>query len=169
MPPRLRFNFVGTSNDPGDVGTARVTPIAAAAGVADLVREQPRRVPYLEALAVLAHSNGILLIGSDEVHYTASKIYPALLCGRPWLSLVIHFASSAHAVLAAAGGGRALAFSNDADLEALVPDLAEAMTVLATSSENLGRVRPEAMAPYTARAIAGRFADVFERARASCP
>ena len=59
--------------------------------------------PYLQALKVLTQSNGLLLIGSDEPHYTASKIYPALMSGRPFLSL-FHRASSAHDILSASGG-----------------------------------------------------------------
>jgi hypothetical protein len=130
--------------------------------VADLVRELPRRLPYLEALSVLAHSNALLLIGSDEPHYTASKIYPALMSGRPYLSL-FHSASSAHQILTAAGGGRAIAFAGASELEASAPLLADAMRVLATTPQAFGKFRPEAVEPYLARSIAGRFAAVFDK------
>jgi hypothetical protein len=163
---RLRFNFIGTSNQPDGVGGARIRPLAEAAGVADLVAETPRRVPYLDALGVLAHSQALLLIGSDEPHYTASKIYPALLSGRPWLSL-FHQASSAHAILQSAGGGLAHAFADPAGLEALTPALADALERLATAPETLGAASPDAIAPYTADAVAGRFAEVFDKAARS--
>ena len=160
---RIRCNFIGTSNQPDGVGGERVRPLAAAAGVADLIAETPRRVPYLDALNVLAHSQALLLIGSGEPHYTASKIYPALLSGRPWLSL-FHQASSAHAILQSAGGGLAHGFGDPAGLEALTPALAEALARLATAPESLGAPNPEAIAPYTAHAVAGQFAEVFEKA-----
>jgi len=160
---RLRFNFVGTSNQPNGVGGERVRPLAEAAGVADLTAETPHRVPYLDALNVLAHSQALLLLGSDEPHYTASKIYPALISGRPWLSL-FHQASSAHAILQSAGGGLAHAFADPAGLEALTPALAEALQRLATAPESLGAPNPAAIAPYTADAVAARFAEVFEKA-----
>ena len=158
---RLRFNFVGTSNQPGDANGPRVLPLAAQAGVAELVREFPRRLPYLEALSVLADSDVLLIIGSDEAHYTASKIYPALLSGRPYLSL-FHSASSAHHILAAAGGGRAVAFADASELKASAPLLTEAMRVLATTPRAFGEVGHEAVEPYLASAIAGRFAEVFD-------
>ncbi len=158
---RLRLNFVGTSNQPGG-GDCRVLPLARAAGVEDLVRETPSRVPYLEALSLLANSAALLLIGSDEPHYTASKIYPALMSGRPWLSL-FHSASSAHTILSQAGGGVAVAFSNARELEGSVPSLREALIALAADPQSLGAVRPDTIAPYTARAIAGRFAEIFNR------
>lgn len=161
---RLRLNFVGSSNQPGGRGAYRVAPLAAEAGVGDLVREVPQRVPYLQALSLLANSSGVLMIGSDEPHYTASKIYPAMMSGRPFLSL-FHASSSSHAILSAAGGGRALAFATDEELEALQPALVDALATLARDPASLGRLNPAAYAPYEARAVAGAFAEVFERAR----
>ena len=58
-----------------------------------MVTETPDRLDYLDALAVLTHASGILLLGSSEPHYTASKLYPALLARRPVLA-VFHEKSS---------------------------------------------------------------------------
>jgi glycosyltransferase involved in cell wall biosynthesis len=163
---RIRLNFVGTSNQPRDATIDRVRPIAAAEGVGDAVHEVPRRVPYLTALSVLARSNGVLLIGSDEPHYTASKIYPALMCGRPFLSL-FHRASSAHAILTAAGGGRPLAFESPEELAAVDAALVDGLRTLAARPEALGTVNRAAYAPYEARAIAARFGEIFDRLAAA--
>ncbi len=163
---RVRLNFVGTSNQPGDRTTHRVLPIAQEAGVAEAVREIPERRPYLEALAVLARSDGILLIGSDEAHYTASKIYPAMMCGRPFLSL-FHVASSSHAILKAAGGGMAHAFADGRPEADLVRDLAASLARLATDPGTLGRVDPAAYAASEARAVARRYAGIFEQVAAN--
>jgi len=158
---RLRLTFVGTSNQPNDRLSPRVTPIALAAGVGDLVAETPQRVPYVEALSLLAQSHGLLLIGSNEPHYTASKIYPALMSGRPYLSL-FHAMSSAHAILARAGGGLTFAFSTTEELAALTPALADGLRALALCPERLGCADPAAYAPYEAHAIAGRYAGIFD-------
>jgi glycosyl transferase family 4 len=165
---RVRLNFIGTSNQPNDGLTYRVLPLAEAEGVVDAVREIPRRLPYMHALGALARSDGVLLIGSDEPHYTASKIYPALMSGRPFLSL-FHRASSAHAILTAAGGGRAFAFAGPEELAALEAPLADALRTLAAAPESLGGVDPSAYAPYEARAIACRFAGIFDRFAAKRP
>ena len=97
---RLRLQFVGSSNNRAGHADYRVRGLAAAQGVGDLVVETPQRVAYLDALGLVAQSQGILLIGSDEPHYTASKIYPVLMSGIPYLSLY-HAASSAHDILRA--------------------------------------------------------------------
>ena len=95
---RLGFNFVGTSNQPSGFGEFKVKALAEKYGIGKFVRETPQRVPYLQALDLLANSQALILIGSDEPHYTASKIYPALLSGRPILAL-FHKASSAYDIL----------------------------------------------------------------------
>jgi hypothetical protein len=160
---RIRLNFVGTSNQSNDTQRYSVMPLAEEEGVADNVREIPQRIPYLKALSILAHSDGILLIGSDEPHYTASKIYPALMSGRPFLSLY-HRASSSHQILSSAGGGIALSFDDGKDLQSLAPAIAQALHTLAVVPDQLGRADPSAYAPYEARAVAQRFADLFRKA-----
>lgn len=159
---RIRLNFVGTSNRPNDDTSYRVRPIAEEVGVAEAVREIPRRIPFLQALKVLVQSDGLLLIGSDEPHYTASKIYPALMSGRPFLSL-FHCASSAHEILSASGGGRALAFATADELAGLEAALGEGLHNLALYPEQFGRPDPAAYAPFEARNIARCFADIFDR------
>jgi hypothetical protein len=158
---RIRLNFVGTSNQPNGDSTFQVRPIAEEEGVSAAVREIPQRLPYLRALKVLTRSNGLLLIGSDEPHYTASKIYPALISNKPFLSL-FHRASSAHAILSAAGGGRALAFETIDELAELEGPLEQGLRSLALSPESFGATDPVAYAPYEARNIARRFAEIFD-------
>jgi hypothetical protein len=158
---RVRLNFIGTSNQPKEGQRYRVQPLAQAEGVADAVFEIPGRLPYMHALGVLARSDGLLLIGSDEPHYTASKIYPALMSGRPFLSL-FHTMSSAHTILTSTGGGKTFAFATPEELAALEAPLADGLRTLAAAPRSLGRAEPSAYASYDARAIAQRFANIFD-------
>lgn len=158
---RMRLSFFGTSALASGDTAWRIRPLAEEAGVADIVHEAPRRLPYLEALSVMASSDGLLLLGSDEPHYTASRIYPALMSGRPWLSLY-HRASSAHKVLMQAGGGSAHAFASAEELAGLVPALAQGLERLAIDPGSLGRIDASTYAPYEARSVAKQFAAVFE-------
>ena len=158
---RLRLQFVGTSNQPGLSTDYRVMALAQKAGVGELVTEQPGRVPYLDALRILAGTHAVLMIGSDEPHYTASKVYPALMSGRPFLS-IFHAASSAHAILSAAGGGIALAYDDEVNRAALVDEVAKALARIAINPTSLGCADPATFGDFTAHAVAGRFALVFE-------
>lgn len=163
---RLRLNFVGTTATPSDAACDLVTPLAAEMGVREAVHEVPRRLPYLEALAIQANAHGILMLGSDEPHYTASKIFGVMMSGRPYLS-VFHRASSAHQILAEAGGGIALAFAGTQELAALELPIAKALEKLATEPLSLGKVDARAYQPFEARAIARQYGAVFDALRPS--
>jgi Glycosyl transferase 4-like domain len=95
---RLRLHFFGTSNQTAADAAPRVLPLATELGVANLVTEHPPRLDYLDALTVQVQSSALLLLGSSERHYTASKLYPALLARRPVLALY-HEASTVVATL----------------------------------------------------------------------
>jgi hypothetical protein len=165
LAPQIKILCVGTSNQPNDAKTFRIQPLARAAGVDDAVREEPARIPFLDALQILAQTHAVLMIGSDEPHYTASKIYPGMMCGRPFLS-IFHRASSAHRILSRAGGGIAFAFESQEELEALPFKIAEAIITLATNPGSVGHVDPVAYADHTAYAVAGKFAEIFDQLRA---
>jgi hypothetical protein len=161
---RIRLNFVGTSNQPSGKGGHLVMTHAQEENVAGHVLEHPARVPYLEALSLLANSNGLLMIGSDEPHYSASKIYPGLMSGTPYLSM-FHAASSAHQILTSAGGGASHCFANLTELAGLVPALTQSLTRLATNPSSFGQADAASYEPFTAREVAGQFARIFERVR----
>jgi hypothetical protein len=83
----LRLAFVGTNYAPPERTWKLVEPIASACGVADLVEEHSQRIPYFEAISLYAASDGILLIGSADADYTASKLLTCVLSTKPILAL----------------------------------------------------------------------------------
>ncbi|MEW6320203.1 MAG: glycosyltransferase [Acidobacteriota bacterium] len=91
----LRLIFVGTSNQARADAAARVRPLADSLGVADLVHEHPPRVPFADALRTLLSASAVLVLGSSEARYTASKMAPAVASGRPLL-VVAHPESEMH-------------------------------------------------------------------------
>lgn len=158
---RLRLEFVGTySGVPREDVPRPIARIANEEGVGSLVVERPQRVPFTEALSLMACADRLLLIGSDEPHYTASKIFPALMSGRPFLSLY-HAHSSAHAILAKAGGGYSISYDPRAR-DGLVSQIVEGLEALIERPEILGRADPSIVQPYSANAIAGQFAQIFD-------
>ena len=159
---RIRLNFVGTSNQPNDYRDLSRSSNRRSRGGRRCGARGAAAFAVLTRTRWLARSRGLLLIGSDEPHYTASKIYPALMSGRPFVSL-FHRASSAHAILTAAGGGRAFAFDSCDELASLEAPLAEALRSLACAPELFGTADPAAYAPYQARAVARRFGSIFDR------
>ncbi|SFU47295.1 Glycosyl transferase 4-like domain [Methylobacterium sp. 174MFSha1.1] len=162
----VRFRFVGTAAVTDPRAAPVVTPIAAAQGVADLVEEIPMRLPYLDALGEMWGCAVNLMVGSDEPHYTASRIYPALMSGRPFLSLY-HAQSSAHTILSRCGGGIAVGFDAAGGPAAAEPALRDALARVLAAGDRLGPVDPAAIAPFTGSEIARRCARFFERVLAA--
>jgi hypothetical protein len=158
---RLQVAFVGSSGIPGGNRANIVQPLAEQEGVADIIKEIPQRLPYLDALAVTANADLNLILGSDEPHYTASKVYGILMAGRPHLS-ILRPESSAHGVCKAAGGGIALTFRSHDHVDEIVPTIADSIVQIVNLPQSLGQVYPHAYAPFEASAIAARFAEILD-------
>jgi hypothetical protein len=106
---RVRVHFVGTSNQSTSSAAPVVMSHAHAAGLADIVREHPPRIGYRAALATLLASSIVLVMGSTERRYTASKLAPALASGRPLLVIAHHESDIRRALRKVSSRGIALA------------------------------------------------------------
>ena len=165
---RLRLHFFGTSNQSASA-VERVMPIARACGVADAVTEKPGRLDYLDALAVLTRASGILLLGSSERHYTASKLYPALLAKRPILAL-FHEASSVVSILRTAGSEptvRVITYGDGVPDDARAADVEGHLRALAANADyRAGDVALERVDGVSARQLARQLAGIFNQVAA---
>lgn len=162
---RVRLHFVGTSYAEGDRAEKTVEPVARQHGVADLVDERPHRIPYFEALQVLMNADALVVPGSDDPGYTASKLYPYVLARRPLLA-VFHEASTVVDVIRQSQAGVVVPFASGEKAADVAGRLAESWF-----SRPLPDVQTDwdAFAPYTARALTRRQAEVFDQAVAAEP
>ncbi len=163
---RVRLHFFGTSNQTVGDPDRRVIPVARDARVEDRVSEHPLRIDYLDALNVQIRASAILLMGSSEPHYTASKLYPALLSGRPLLA-VYHEKSSVAAIMrkiTAPPNAHLITYSEDNPPLARAPEIAAALRSLLVHpvSETIAWPAAELDA-FSARALAGELAMVLDR------
>ena len=85
---RFRFHFIGTSYVPPGQGKPSVLPAAEQYGLASWVEETPHRIGHLESLALLQQADALILLGSSDLAYSPSKLYPYYLSGKPILSVV---------------------------------------------------------------------------------
>lgn len=123
---RLRLVFIGTGFRTGGALQSMIAPVAAEAGVTDLVTEIGERQPYLEVLATLARSQAVMVLGSTERHYTASKTFQALHSRRPVLAM-LHEESSAVAMMQDVAGVELITFRDEEQLRQQGPDVAAAL------------------------------------------
>lgn len=156
---KARLHFIGTNYAPGST-VERVMPLAREFEVADLVNEFTERVAYLDALQILLDATALLVIGTDEPHYTASKIYPYALSGKPVFS-ILHEQSSAVESLTNMGATNILTFSKDRPAELQSGAAATHLANLLTSEPAGGNTIN--IAGHTARDMTQRLAAVFDR------
>lgn len=145
---RLRLHFFGTSYAPAGRGKPSITPLAQRYGLADLVEERTDRLPLSLSLACLKAADGLLVLGSNDPAYTASKLYPYLLARRPLLA-IMHRQSSVLEVLRRCGGGTAVTFDETSN----TPQLAQSIASHWFASEQYScvkRLDRMAFAPHTA-------------------
>lgn len=158
----VRVLFVGTSYAKG--GPPTLAPLAGEYGVADRVRESPDRVAYFTSLRMLRDADLLLIPGSDSPGYTASKLYPYILSGRPILA-AFESGSSVVDVLRETRAGAVATFDGGAAtpgaVEALAAQLLPAWTTVLRGDGP--ETDWDAFEPYTARAMARRQVEVFDR------
>ncbi|MDC1505563.1 hypothetical protein N8475_10285 [Winogradskyella sp.] len=90
----IRLYFIGT----GPYPAKRITAYAKECGLEDIVTEHRERFPFLHILNFLSKADRVMLFGSTEKHYTASKTFQCLLSKRPLLAM-LHAESSAVQVI----------------------------------------------------------------------
>lgn len=158
---RLRLHFIGTDYAPGEAAKETIRPIALQHGLGEYIQEQPCRVPYFSALNLLGESDFLLVPGSDDPSYTASKIYPYILARKPLLA-VFHQSSSAADVLLHTGAGETVVFAES-------DDPAKVATSLAATWQSMLERLPYTPATdwskfehYTAREMTRRQCDLFD-------
>jgi hypothetical protein len=160
---RARFHFIGTGASPNDPNGHGVLPVAAKWGLADVVTEHPHRMSYLDVLVHLRHAHGIVILGSNEPHYSPSKVYQAVQARRPVLAF-LHEASTALRVLEASRAGVAIRLGDRALPEASA--VADTLERFLATRHDADRIDWDAFAAYSARESARLMAGALDAAMA---
>ena len=154
------LHFVGTDYATDSRARKTVEPIAAEAGGPLKVFERTSRIPYFEALQVMQDADFLVLVGSDDPQYTASKVYPYLLSGKPIVA-VVHEKSGLVPLLRSTGAVVVTFGSNgsDAPIEQLSHELAQMLRRLPFTLN----LSPEAADACSAREMTRAQCSVFDR------
>lgn len=84
----LHFYFIGTSYAPKELAKPSIYPIAKALGLEKKVAEITGRIGFYNTINTLLAADALFIPGSDDPHYTASKIHPYLLTKKPLLAIL---------------------------------------------------------------------------------
>jgi hypothetical protein len=122
--------------------------LAAQFGLSELVEERTDRLPLSLTLATLKAADALLVLGSNDPGYTASKLVPYLLARRPLLA-VMHEQSLVCGLLQRCGGGQLVTFSGNT----VTADLSEQIAHAWLAEQRHRQLLPldrQALKPHTA-------------------
>ncbi len=161
----IKIHFVGTKYSIFD-NSKEIEAIAKFYELDDLVTEYPQRIPYFEALKVLTDSHGILIIGSDDQGYSASKIYPCILAHKP-IFAILHEQSIVVNVLQNCKAGQVVTFSHTESITQSINDqdliISKIEWLLSQSQNYISHTDWQAFQSYTAREMTGQQCAIFNR------
>ena len=156
---RIHLRAYGTSNLSWGHDRFTVVPVARELGLETRVSELSQRIPYLQAMAVLRSCDVALVMGSADQYYHASKLYPAIVSGRPILA-ICHADSSIRQVVDATGAGICITFRDVNEIGQLTEQIRTGIETLATRApERPDRAKVER---FTARASTATLARILD-------
>ena len=163
---QVQFHFIGTGKTANDAEGFTIKAMAEQYGLwKTVVFEYPKRIPYLDVLVHLEHSDAVFILGSTEPHYTPSKTYQGVLSGKALLA-VLNTQSTAVNVIRKANAGIVLDF----DGEAGVPTIRDNFTIVFKQfmvfceNFNAATVNKKIFEHYSAERITSQLAILLNKA-----
>lgn len=159
---RIKMHFVGTSYAASGSGTKTIEPLAERYGLASCVNEITDRLPYSVAMKCLLDGSALIVPGSNDPAYTASKIYPYLLAKKPMLA-IFHERSGIVKLIKSVGGSVLATFNDQTPMEAIAREIKSRWL----SNDHHRYQQPlneAAFTPHTASCQAREFAKFFQNA-----
>lgn len=159
---RTRFHFIGTDYAPPPRGREWAAPVARAEGVSEFVHEHCYRVPYFDCLHYLTHADGLLVVGSNDASYSASKLFPYVLSERPLL-VVFHERSPVLRMAREMGCDQCFGFDQPEDLDSVSESVFRSWYM----EGGMSRVPPadkERIIPHTAEVMTRQLTAYFDEA-----
>ncbi len=167
----LRLEAIGTAYYADREPQPTILPHAADYGLQDAVSEDPRRLGYRDMLLNLLGADGLVVFGSDDPTYTASKLYPNLLAQGPLLAL-FHRKSSVVTIMRDVGGGHCVTFDAQGFSRESENEIVGFLQDFASGDAGIS-LNQQRFESYTARAQAQRlvawFSDVIAASSAQAP
>ena len=153
----LRFHFIGTSYAPAGTGVKTIQPIADEMGISEYVEEQTDRIPFYQGIFLLLNADGLLVIGSNDQQYTASKIYPYILARKPLLAF-LHKQSSAAKIIQECGAGKTISINEESATEKVRIALYSLRSTRLSPETNWNKFEK-----YSARNLTKQQCDLFDK------
>jgi hypothetical protein len=158
---KIRLHFVGTDYASADQARPTIRPLATDFGLEQFISEETNRFPYFSALRLLRDADFLLMPGSDNPQYTASKVYPYILARRPLLA-IFREESSVVSVIRETRAGMVVPFGADESGEQIAANLLAVLLSFLRSLPFMPNTDWKAFEPYLAREMTRRQCELFD-------
>ncbi|MDO1449798.1 glycosyltransferase [Rhodocytophaga aerolata] len=158
---RIKMYFIGTSYAKDGKGKATIEPLAQKFGVDQYIKEFTDRVSYFEALQILREADMLLIPGSVDPNYTASKLYPYIMAQKPLLA-VFNEQSSVVEILKRTNAGEAIVFNGATTTETLATNIYESWQNILLRLPFIPDINWTAFEPYTAKKMTEKQVNFFD-------
>ena len=135
----FRLELAGTSYATGSSAERTMAPVLGEFLPAGALAESPDRIGYLDSLRRLKGADRLVLFGSDDPGYTASKLYNYILAKRPLL-VICREESSVGRIVRETKSGELITFG-EGDLGLRIED--RGWRDLGARSEERGKIKQE--------------------------
>jgi hypothetical protein len=160
--PSVRLHLLGTRGHSESDGPDLAKELLVKYGSDGLIQYQPKRISYLDALRTMQLADALIVLGSTDAHYTASKIFPCWLTKRPIVGLA-HPESSVHDIGAALGGMQIIAYDEGSGGRAEEEFSGLVNAVIQKGEEAVPPRNESAFEPYAPPGVGRRYAELFEK------
>lgn len=160
----LEIHFIGTGKSPDDLNGYNIKPLAEKYNLwQTIVFEYPKRIPYLDVLIHLDAADGVFILGSTEPHYTPSKVYQAVLSGKPLLA-ILHEQSTAVPIIKQSNVGLILTFDGEKELHMITNNFSDVYCqfINFSYSFNNQQVKMDIFNQYSAKNVACGLAKLLD-------
>lgn len=160
------FHFIGTGTGSNGKRSSFIESLARKYFLWEtIIYEYPERISYLDVLAHLDIADGIFIPGSKEPHYTPSKMYQAILSGRPVFA-ILHAKSTAVEIIRKSNAGMVLDFNDSEDAEKLSQNFAVSFLAFQDflKAFDPGQVNMEILEVYSARSVTNQLSVLLNKA-----
>lgn len=145
---KMHFSFIGT--DYSSKGYKTIEPLAEKLNILDHVSEVAERIPYFESLYLLKEADMLVIPGSIDPSYSASKIYQYVLAEKPLLA-VFNKASNVIDVLHKLNYDKVITFDNELSPDRYTADCTNKFYEILTNAGKKIHIDQETFKPYSSR------------------
>ncbi len=158
---RLRVRFIGTGLHKDQSKNGWVAQSAKELDLGDVVHETCRSEPYLDAIAAMQEADILLLFGSPERYYMASKLFQYIKSKKP-LFAVIYSQSPMRPFLNACTNTAIITYDEKEPVRQKIEEIAARFSAFVQENERCKRPnRFPDLSEYTGFAVSDRFSKVF--------